>query len=73
MDAQKPILGQVFNGSYPHLAWTLEEEEAFNLITPMEWPRPSLCVRFKRAVRAIKDSFLASIDNNPHHFRGPFY
>jgi hypothetical protein len=68
MDTKPDPLNKIFNGSYPHLAWTLEEEEAFNLITPMEWPKPSLRVRFMRAMRSIKDSFLDSIDNNPHHF-----
>ena len=58
-------LTEKFPCSYPHLAWTPEEEEAFNLITPMEWPQPKLSVRFARAVKAVAKNVYAAIRDRP--------
>ena len=61
-------LAPLIEGSYPHLSWTIDEEEAFNLIPALEWPRPTLLTLFNRKVRAIADGIMIYVENNPYHF-----
>lgn len=67
-DMDDLLLKPIIEASYPHLSWTIEEEEAFNLMPALEWPRPTLRTIFNRKVKAIVDSFLTYAENNPHSF-----
>lgn len=61
-------LKQTFNGTYPHLAWTIEEEEAFNLISATEYPPPTLMGRFKKASTAAMEKIIRAFEATPYHF-----
>jgi hypothetical protein len=60
-----PLPKEFAKVAYPDLTWTPEEEEAFNLIPALEWPRPSLLTRFNRAVNRITGYVLNCMDFYP--------